>query len=124
MSVASGYRKQADLMKALAHPTRLQIMDILSNEESCGCHMTAIVRKRQPNVSQHLMVLRDAELVRDRKDGNVIYYSLVDERITEILAKARELLLTLDPEAVFPEVPLSPIAGCSCPKCSGEGRCS
>ena len=121
MRVISGYRRQADLIKALAHPTRLQILDILSQEEACVCHMTTILKKRQPNVSQHLMVLREADLVLDRKDGNMIYYRLADRLTAEILAKARDLLLALDPGVTFPPLPARPIAGCSCPKCCGEG---
>ena len=124
MMTADGYKKQADLIKALAHPTRLQILDVLSQEEACVCHLTTILEKRQPNVSQHLMVLREAGLVKDRKDGNIIYYRLADERTTETVAKARELLLALDPEVRFPGVPLAPLAGCSCPRCTGEGNCS
>ena len=121
---ATSYVKQGDLIKVLAHPTRLHILDILSHEEACVCHLTALLKKLQPNVSQHLMVLREAGLVKDHKDGNVVYYRLADERATEAVAKARELLLALDPEVRFPEVPLSPVPGCSCPRCNGDKPCS
>ena len=120
MRTTDGYKKQAELIKALAHPTRLQILEVLSQEEACVCHLTAILERRQPNVSQHLMVLRESRLVRDRKQGNIIYYSLADELTTEAVAKTRELLSSLDPEARFPETPLAPIPGCSCPRCCGR----
>ena len=120
MRTSDGYKKQAELIKALAHPTRLQILDVLSHEEACVCHLTAILEKRQPNISQHLMVLREARLVRDRKDGNIIYYRLADELTTEAVAKTRELLSSLDPKVRFPERPLPPIPGCSCPRCCGR----
>ena len=126
MSVATGtngYQRQADLIKALAHPTRLQIMDVLSKEEACVCHLTTILKRRQPNVSQHLMVLREAGLVMDRKDGNIIYYRLAHPRTTEALAIVRDLLLAQDSEARFGPVPLAPIQDCPCPRCGGEGVC-
>ena len=63
------YRVQADLIKAMAHPTRLHLLDILAQGEACVCHLTTILGQRQPYVSQHLMVLREAGLVTDRKDG-------------------------------------------------------
>jgi len=115
------YKKQAELLKAMAHPTRLRILEIISEEESCVCHITAILGKRQPYVSQHLMILRGAGLVKDRKDGVIVYYRLADECIAEVLALARDLLPATGVEVAFPPVPKSPISGCPCPKCENRG---
>jgi ArsR family transcriptional regulator len=118
------YKTQADLIKAMAHPTRLHILDILARDEACVCHLTAILGQRQPYVSQHLMVLRQAGLIQDRKDGVMVYYRLGDERIPEVIATTRDLLRATGVEVNVPEVPSSPLADCPCPRCEGAGSCS
>ena len=109
-------RAQAELLKVLAHPTRLYILEILSQGEACVYHLTAIIGRRQANVSQHLMALREAGLVRDRRDGVLVYYRLADQRIPEIITT---LCQTAYPEKGIerPKVPASPVPGCPCPKC-------
>ena len=67
MKLTSSYQKQAQLFRALSHPVRLRILDILSRQEACVCHLTAILGKRQPYVSQQLATLRDAGLVTARR---------------------------------------------------------
>jgi len=114
------YREQANLIKAMAHPTRLHILDTLSRGEACVCHLTTILKLRQPNTSQHLMVLREAGLVRDRKDGVVVYYRLADDRTAQVIALTREILRASGVEVDFPPIPTSPVKGCPCPKCGGE----
>jgi DNA-binding transcriptional ArsR family regulator len=87
VKLTSSYQKQAQLFGALSHPVRLRILDILSRQEACVCHLTAILGKRQPYVSQQLATLRDAGLVTDRREGTLIYYSLADEHLAELLAE-------------------------------------
>jgi len=114
------YKKQANLIKAMAHPTRLHILEILAKEESCVCHLTAILKKRQPYVSQHLMTLREAGLVENRKDGPMVYYRLADQRIMDAMTITRELLEGTGVQVDFPEIPLPPVPGCPCPKCANR----
>ena len=111
------YKQQADLIKAIAHPTRLRILDILSRDEACVCHLTAILRQRQPYISQHLMTLREAGLVQDHKDGVMVYYRLSDERITQVIALVREMLRAAGIDVNISPIPSPPINGCPCPKC-------
>ena len=118
------YREQANVIKAMGHPTRLRILDILSEYEACVCHLTTVLRKPQPNVSQHLMVLRQAGLVTDRRDGVIIYYRLADERVAAIVRLTRRVLRSNGTEVAFPQVPVSPVPGCPCPKCTGAASCS
>jgi DNA-binding transcriptional ArsR family regulator len=116
---AYGYKQQAELLKAMAHPTRLRILEILSHtKECCVCHLTAVVRQRQPYVSQHLMVLRARGLVTDRKDGVMVYYRLADERVTKLLSLASELLGASDEQVPIAAIPESPVEGCPCPVCA------
>lgn len=80
-----GYRLQARMIKALAHATRLQMLALLRDGERCACEFGPLLGLRQANVSQHLGVLRRAQLVDTRRDGLRIMYSLSDERTSEVL---------------------------------------
>jgi DNA-binding transcriptional ArsR family regulator len=120
VKLTSGYQKQAQLFRALSHPVRLRILDILSRQEACVCHLTAILGKRQPYVSQQLATLRDAGLVTDRREGTLIYYSLADEHLAELLAEGKAVVHDLVEEGIaFAPVPESALAHCPCPRCQG-----
>lgn len=71
--------------KALAHPVRLQILDMLRRGELCVCHIENALEQRQAYVSQQLMMLREAGLVESRKEGLRVYYRLTDDRIAALL---------------------------------------
>lgn len=67
-------RLQAEVMQAMSHPTRLQILLALRAGERCVCDFEPILGLRQPNISQHLGILRGANLVVTRREGlNVMY---------------------------------------------------
>lgn len=84
------------LMKALADPTRLQILSMLVRGESplCVCEIELAFDLSQPTISHHLRVLRDAGLVRTEKRGLWVYYSPVAERLEQL----RDGLALLMPE--------------------------
>lgn len=105
---------QASYFKALAHPVRLQIMAILRQGEACVCHLEAILQKRQAYISQQLMVLREAGLLAERKEGLYVYYSLADPNLTTILDAS---LTAVQPHVVME---LSPplLDRCPCPHCA------
>lgn len=81
----SEYQEPAKLLRVLSHPARLQILDILRAGEECVCHIQSLLEKRQAYVSQQLMVLRDAGLVIDRRDGLNVFYQLADPSVAEVL---------------------------------------
>ena len=113
-----GYEKQAQLFRALSHPVRLRILDILARQEACVCHLTAILDQRQPYVSQQLATLRDAGLVADRREGTLIYYRLADEHLATLLGEGRAVVEDLrEDELVFPAVPQQVLDNCPCPRC-------
>lgn len=67
---------QATVLKALAHPTRLFIVDRLRNGEKCVCELTAMIGADVSTVSKHLSVLKNAGIVRDDKRGTQVFYTL------------------------------------------------
>ena len=66
--------------KALADVTRLRILNLLFHGELCVCDIQHVLDATQPNVSRHLAYLKNAELVRDRRDGYRIFYRLADPK--------------------------------------------
>ena len=76
---------RAKLLKALADPLRLQILQFLSNGEKCVCDIIPELDVVQPLVSRHLGILKKNGLIIDRKDGNKRFYSITDERTLEII---------------------------------------
>jgi len=70
------YEAKARIVKAMAHPTRLFIVDELSKGERCVCELTEMVGDDVSTVSKHLSVLRNAGIVSDQKRGTQVFYSL------------------------------------------------
>jgi len=110
------YDRQAEILKVLAHPVRLQILDILRDGEQCVCHIEAVLSLRQAYISQQLMLLRKAGLVADRKDGLRVYYRITDRAVFRVLDPARSMV---EREGLtFASVKEHAPQGCSCPSCS------
>jgi ArsR family transcriptional regulator len=70
------YEGRARIIKAMAHPTRLFLVDELSKGERCVCELTEMVGADMSTVSKHLSVLKDAGIVKMRKQGAQVHYSL------------------------------------------------
>jgi len=108
------YEIQAQLVKLLAHPVRLAILDILRDGEHCVCHMEAYLGFRQAYISQQVAVLREAGLILDRRDGWNIFYRVYDPRIYTVLDTV-QLMTGQSPAAYFHEGVV-----CPCPQCSAQ----
>ena len=67
---------QANIIKALSHPTRLFIVQELNKGERCVCELTDLVEADVSTISRHLSVLRNAGIIADDKRGNQVFYSL------------------------------------------------
>ena len=78
-------RFKADIFQALAHPTRIAIMELLSKGELSAGVLIEKLGMEQANVSQHLAVLRAKQLVLNRKVGNQVFYSVRDPILIEVL---------------------------------------
>ncbi len=70
------FEAQARIIKAMAHPTRLFIVDQLSKGEKCVCELTEMIGADMSTVSKHLAVLRAAGILSDSKRGLQVYYTL------------------------------------------------
>lgn len=103
------YEDSAALLKALAHPVRLEIVDMLRQGEICVCHIEAALKRRQAYISQQLMVLREAGLVESRKDGLQVFYRLAAPEVGELLTVLCGSAGTKGHRI---------IDGCPCPRCS------
>jgi len=75
----------ADLFKLFGDGTRLRILWALSESEMCVCDLCALLQMKQPAVSHQLKNLKQARIVKSRRDGKVIYYSLDDDHMRELL---------------------------------------
>lgn len=71
--------------KALGDPTRLKIAIALTGGEMCVCDLAAFLRISESAVSHQLRILKDANLVKNRRDGQVLYYSLDDDHVLNVL---------------------------------------
>jgi DNA-binding transcriptional ArsR family regulator len=105
----------AKLFKALMHPARLSILEILRDGEQCVCHLEAALGCRQAYISQHLMVLREVGLVEDRRDGARIYYRVIMPQVFELVDFANRLSGENSNHLVNRK-----IADCPCPQCNPQ----
>jgi ArsR family transcriptional regulator len=74
----------ADTFSALGDPTRVRILDVLSHGELCVCDLAAVLGLSQSAVSHQLRLLRGIRLVRPRREGRIVFYSLDDQHIISI----------------------------------------
>jgi DNA-binding transcriptional ArsR family regulator len=108
------FEAQAQFFKALNHPARIAILEMLRDEEECVCHLEAHLGLRQAYISQQLSVLRESGLIKDRREGWNIYYRVVDPRVFDVLDLVQKI--------TGQELPDINRAGfkCSCPRCTAE----
>ena len=80
----------ANLFKMFADYTRVRILFHLSETEMCVCHLTEALGMNQPAISNQLKVLKEANLIKCRKEGKNVYYSLADDHVKTILNQGME----------------------------------
>jgi len=112
-TIAPDYNRLSERFKLLSHPERLRILDAVRHEPECVCHLSALLEKPQPYVSQQLRVLREAGFILDENDGVNVYYRLSDAEIASWLDVALGPVL-VDASGVQHQR----IVGCPCPKCA------
>ena len=86
------FRRQARVLKALANESRLKIVDRLSRGECSVGELTEMIGSDPSTVSKHLAVLRAHGIVLDRRDGNVVYYTLLTPCVMNFFSCATQVL--------------------------------
>jgi DNA-binding transcriptional ArsR family regulator len=77
----------AEIFKLLGDPTRVKILQVLTKRELCVCDIAAVIEMGQSAVSHQLRLLRNARLVRYRREGKMAWYSLDDEHVRSLLSQ-------------------------------------
>ncbi len=83
-------RSLAELFKTLGDPTRVKLLFALMNSELCVCDLAAVIGVSESAVSHQLRVLRNQKLVKFRRDGKVLYYSLADKHVEKLFGQGLE----------------------------------
>lgn len=82
---------EVEVFKAAADPCRLRILKLLKEGELCVCEIMTALSKPQSSTSHHLSILREAGLVKERRDGKWSYYRLADGAVNELIKQAEAL---------------------------------
>lgn len=86
------FKQQARVLKALAHESRLMIIDRLGKGECSVGELTKLVELDQSTVSKHLAVLRAHGIVEDRREGNMVYYKLMTPCVLNFFSCATQVI--------------------------------
>lgn len=84
-------KRLSNLLRLIAHPARLEILNLMRGSEICVCQMEARLGYRQAYISQHLMALREAGLVADRRQGWKVFYRALQPGLFALLDAAAAL---------------------------------
>ena len=122
-----GYEQAASLLRALSHPVRLRILEVLASErEACVCHLESHLGQRQAYISQQLTRLREAGLVSTRREGLNVFYSLVDDSVLPLLEAGRKSAIEYagrrGQKLAFRPRGNRNAASCTCPTCRSLER--
>ena len=83
---------KAEILKALAQPTRLKILELLRHGERCICEIVPAINGEQSNISRHISLMQRSHLVTTRKDGVKVMVSVKDPEIFKILDRVNAIL--------------------------------
>lgn len=117
MTIPQLSEKIAEVLQVISPPARLSILLAIGRGEACVCHLEAILGWRQAYISQHLMALRKAGILLDRRQGRYIYYRLKDDALLALVRDAA-ILGGLAPESVDALATPDPGSACECPHCA------
>lgn len=106
--------------KALGHPVRLAILDALRGGEQCVCHLERALGMRQAYISQQLAVLKEAGIIRERRDGWNRYYRVIRPDIFALIERSGGPASRAGKTIDHLRRARRPHEDCPCPKCSPE----
>jgi ArsR family transcriptional regulator len=104
------------LLETIAPLTRLQILLAVGTGEACVCHLETALGLRQAYISQHLMALRKADILQDRREGRYIFYRLKDPSLLDLITASAALSgIPAKTISAFINTRINP--SCECPQC-------
>jgi len=109
----------AFLLRVLGQPERLSILLVIGNGEACVCHLEAALGLRQAYISQHLMALRDADIVIARREGRNIFYRLKNPQALDLIQLAGGLAGVTSAE-INSSIQSTGLLNCPCPHCTSK----
>jgi ArsR family transcriptional regulator len=107
-----------EVFRLLGQHVRIQILLIIGKQEACVCHLVAVIGIRQATISQHLMALKDAELVTPHRHGRNIFYRLANSELLDIIYQAGTMMgISIEDLAYLSR---RPVPNCPCPHCNPD----
>jgi len=107
----------ATSLSAIASSQRVAILLAIGRGEACVCHLEAVLGWRQAYISQHLMALRKAEILQDRREGRYVFYRLKNTALLDLLVNSASLI-GLSPKSVTELINAQNYPSCECPQCA------
>jgi ArsR family transcriptional regulator len=86
---------QARFLRCIGEPTRLQILGQLAEGERCVGELVGILNKEQSLISHHLKALKECNIVKERQEGQRVYYKLADARLARLISDCEALMKEL-----------------------------
>ena len=110
----ASYQAIGSTLRVLGHPVRIRILLEIGTGEVCVCHLEAQLGIRQAYLSQQLMALRDADILKTNKEGRFIYYRIADQKFLDLITYAAKI------NGISLNEIHSEKKSCGCPKCCNE----
>lgn len=104
-------------LEAIASPQRIAVLLVIGKGEACVCHLEAMLGWRQAYISQHLMALRKADILQDRREGRYVFYRLKNASLLDLIT-ASAALSGLSAETVSSLTNAQTHPACACPQCA------
>ena len=89
------FEDQARFLRCIGEPTRLQILKLLAESEKCVGELTNVLDKEQSLISHHLRALKECNIVKERQEGQKVYYKLTDARLAGLIIDCEALMKEL-----------------------------
>ncbi|HRK87874.1 MAG TPA: metalloregulator ArsR/SmtB family transcription factor [Anaerolineales bacterium] len=117
LSILKLSEKISILFAAIASPQRIAILLAIGKGEACVCHLETALGWRQAYISQHLMALRKADILQDRRAGRYVYYRLKNASYLGLILDSAKLS-GLSAESVSSIINTEIYPSCECPQCT------
>lgn len=103
-------------LEAIASPQRIAILLAIGKGEACVCHLETALGLRQAYISQHLMALRKADILQDRREGRYVFYKIKNASLLDLITVSATLS-GLSAESVSSLINTQVYPSCECPHC-------